>query len=146
MLGKLRRLSELSPGELLVFSQLVLFALLALAALTFVRLPRIGAFIASGANKRLLRSLPLFHDHYEIAQLARLCDLSARGMRGDGPCLIRSLLLFWLLKARGEQAKLLIGVRIEAGQFTSHAWIESRGIIVGDSDESALRFNILLHF
>lgn len=146
MIRKLRRLSKLSPGELLVFSQLLLLALIVRISLVFIALPRVTGFVAWGANQRLLRRLPLVHGHYEMTQLSCLADLAARGMRADGPCLIRSLLLFWLLKVRGEQADLFIGVRKDGAVFNSHAWIESDGIIVGDNEDGPFRFATLLRF
>ena len=133
MLRKLRRLSELSLGELLVFSQLVLLALIARVALALVALPRLSAFIGYGANRSLLRCLPLFQHYHDVSRLTHLADLAARGTRADGPCLLRSLLLFWLLRARGEQAELLIGVRKESSVLSSHAWIETGGAVIGDS-------------
>src|SRR5437773_12172427 len=102
MLRKLRRLSELSASELLVFFQLTAFAVAARFALTFLRLSRVMEFAARGANNRFLRCLPLFQIRYEIKRLTRLADYAARATRPGGPCLVRSLLLFWLLKARGE--------------------------------------------
>jgi hypothetical protein len=146
MLRKLRRVSELSPGELLVFWQLVLFALITRVALAVLALPRISAFIAYAANKSLWRCLPLFHHFHGIARLTRLADLAARGTRADGPCLIRSLLLFWLLKTRGENAELLIGVRKDGPVFNSHAWIESDGKILGENEHGPLQFATLLRF
>jgi len=59
---------------------------------------------------------------------------------------LRSLLLFWLLKARGEQAELLIGVRKETAALNSHAWIETRGTIIGDSAAMTGSFATLLRF
>ena len=144
MLRKLRRLAELSPAELLVFFQLTAFALAARFALTFLRLSRVAEFVARGANNRFLRSLPLFQNRYEITRLTRLADYAARATRPDGPCLLRSLLLFWLLKSRGEAAELLIGVSKEASALNSHAWIETQGNIIGDSTEMTGRFATLL--
>jgi hypothetical protein len=144
MLRKLRRLTELSASELLVFFQLTAFAVAARLALTFLRLSRVTEFVARGANNRFLRSLPLFQNRYEITRLTRLADYAARATRPGGPCLVRSLLLFWLLKARGEAAELLIGVSKEASALNSHAWIETQGNIIGDSTEMAGRFATLL--
>jgi hypothetical protein len=138
--------SELSPGELLVFLQLVLFALIVRVVLTSIALPRISAFIAYAAKNALLRNLPLFHHSHGISRLTRVADLAARGTRADGPCLIRSLLLFWLLKVRGEHAELLIGVRKDGPIFNSHAWIESDGKILGENEDGPLRFSTLLRF
>jgi transglutaminase superfamily protein len=146
MLRKLRRLSKLSPSELLVFSQLLLFAVGAHLALRFLALPRISAFIAWGANQRLLRWLPLLQNNYDIEQLTPLADLAARATRPDGPCLLRSLLLFWLLKTRGEPAELLIGVRKEGTVLSSHAWVKSHGKIVADTVTMTGGFATLLRF
>ena len=146
MIRKLRQLSKLSLGELLVVFQLVLFALVLRGALAVFALPRIRAFLAYAADDRFLRCLPLFQGQYEMTQLTRLADLTARGTRANGPCLIRSLLLFWLLKTRGEQVNLLIGVRKDGPVFNSHAWIESDGKILGENEHGPLQFATLLRF
>jgi transglutaminase superfamily protein len=146
MLRKLRRLRELSTGELLVLLQLVLFALLARMALMFVALPQIAQLLSWGANHRLLACLPAFHGRYEPHRLARLADLAARATRADGPCLLRSILLLWLLKARGEQPELLIGINKDNGKLNSHAWIEIKGIVMGDSMAMIRRFDPFLRF
>lgn len=39
-----------------------------------------------------------------------------------GRCLARSLTLWWMLRRRGLPAQLHIGLRLEAGQLTAHAW------------------------
>src|SRR5438067_1513737 len=144
MLRKLRRLSNFPPGELFILLQFVALALAARLALTFLRLSRVTECVARGANNRFLRCLPLFQHRYELTRLMRLADLAAKGLRSDGPCLLRSLLLFWLLKARGEHAELLVGVRKEASAINSHAWIESQGKVIGDSAQTALHFATLL--
>lgn len=146
MVRKLRRLSKLSPGELLVFFQLVLFALLARGALTFVALTRVMEFVARGADNRFLRSLPLFQNHYDMTRLSVLADLAAKGLCREGPCLLRSLLLFRLLKARGEPAELLIGVSKETSALQSHAWIETQGTVIGDNPAMTGGFATLLRF
>ena len=146
MLRKLRRLSELSPVELLVFCQLFFFALAARVTLRFIALSHFTKFLAVSAHNPLLRQFPLGHRCQETAQLAVVTGLAARAIRAEGPCLLRSLLLFWLLKARGEYAELLIGVSIEASGLNSHAWVESQGNVLGDSEESAFHFATLLRF
>ena len=69
-------------------------------------------------------------DHSRLIPLA---NLAARAVRRDGPCLLRSLIIFWLLKARGEQAELLIGVNKENEALQAHAWVETQGTTIGDS-------------
>src|SRR5438045_2704591 len=114
MLRKVHRLSKFSPGEIFILLQFTAFALVARLALTCFRLSRVMEVVARGANNRFLRCLPLFQNRYELTRLTRLADIAARATRPDGPCLLRSLLLFWLLKSRGEAAELLIGVSKEA--------------------------------
>jgi hypothetical protein len=136
----------LSPAELLVFFQLTALALAARLALMCLRLSRVTECVARGANNRFLRCFPLFQNRYEITQLTHLADYAARNTRADGPCLLRSLIIFWLLKARGEHAELLIGVCKEESALRSHAWIESHGRVVFDRPEMISDFANLLRF
>jgi transglutaminase superfamily protein len=49
-------------------------------------------------------------------------------------CLVRSLALQRLLDRRGiPGVELKIGVRLEQGSFSAHAWVEVNGRILGDS-------------
>jgi Transglutaminase-like superfamily len=146
MLRKLRRLSKFSPGEIFILLQFTAFALAARLALVCLRLSRVMEVVARCANNRFLRCLPLFQNRYDLTRLTRLADIAARIMRAGGPCLLRSLLLFWLLKARGEPAELLIGVSKETSGLQSHAWIESQGKIIADDLDMTGRFATLLRF
>jgi Transglutaminase-like superfamily len=146
MLRKLRRLSELSPGELLVFLQLVFFALSASLALRAVSPYRVIKLLSMASANSLLRRFPLLHRQRDYAQLTVLADLAARAIRPKGPCLFRALNLFWLLLARGEPVQLLIGVRKEGAVLNSHAWVESHERVFGDREESTVSFATLLRF
>ena len=58
----------------------------------------------------------------------------SRGLRiGDlqPRCLTRSLVLYALLRAQGEPAELVIGLKAEPGTADAHAWVELRGEDVG---------------
>ena len=146
MLRKLRRLSKLSPVELLVFFQLFLFALIVKLALRLLSLSRVINFLSVSARNPLLSQFPLGHRRQDSMQLTVIADLVARAIRAEGPCLLRSLLLFWLLKPRGEQAELLIGISKEASVLNSHAWIESDGTVIGDNIAVIGSFATLLRF
>ena len=60
----------------------------------------------------------------------RLAELTAIAGR-HGPlsvtCLRQSLLLYWLLRRRGLQPDLRLGVRKQAEALDAHAWIELDG-------------------
>jgi hypothetical protein len=86
------------------------------------------------------------HGCYAVAHLTRLADIAARVTHGQGRCLGRSLLLFWLLKVRGEPAELLIGISKEAASLHGHAWIQLRQRVIGDHPQFIGRFTLLLRF
>lgn len=146
MLRTIRTLNRFSATELLVLVQLSIFSLIAMAGLRFLPLPRIIDFLARCANFRWSRHLPVFQNRCDARQLTRLAGVAARITRGGGPCLMRSLVLFWLLKARGEAAQLVIGVSKEASALNGHAWIECHGRILADSAEMTASFARLLRF
>jgi Transglutaminase-like superfamily len=145
-LRNLRRLSEISLNEWLFLAQLVPFTLAARVAVKWVALPRLMGFMARCMGNRWLGRFPVNHSCYEVAQLALLADVAARVTHGQGRCLGRSLLLFWLLKVRGEPAELSIGISKDAAALHSHAWIELRGRVIGDHPQLIRRFVSLLRF
>jgi len=66
----------------------------------------------------------------ELQQAERLAQLaSIAGRRGVAParCLSQALLLRALLRRRGLDAVLQVGVRKDAGEFDAHAWVELDG-------------------
>jgi hypothetical protein len=138
--------SEISLNEWLFLAHLLPFTLAARVAVQLVALPRLVDFMARCAGNRWLGRFPVNHGCYEVEQLALLADIAAWITHGQGRCLGRSLVLFWLLKPRGEPAELLIGISKGASALHSHAWIESRRGVIGDHPQLIRRFVILLRF
>jgi hypothetical protein len=146
MLRKLHRLADVSPSEWLLLPQLALCALGVGIALRITTLPRLTGFIGRCAKNRWLRHFPFFHAQHQLAQLVILADWATRITLAPGPCLTRSLLLFWLLKAQGEPTELFIGISKETAALHGHAWIETQGQVVSDSPTMTGRFATLLRF
>ncbi|WP_158241497.1 lasso peptide biosynthesis B2 protein [Novosphingobium sp. TH158] len=48
--------------------------------------------------------------------------------RFRGNCLSQSVTLWWLLRLRGIDTKLCIGIDRRSEQFSAHAWVEHRGL------------------
>jgi hypothetical protein len=71
---------------------------------------------------------------------ARLVEAAARRGPYRATCLPRSVTLWWLLRRRGIDSDLRIGVRKEAGKFEAHAWVELRGLVLNDDEEVRERF------
>jgi len=79
-------------------------------------------------------------DADEARALGRLVDAAARRGPGRPTCLPKSLTLWWLLRRRGIDSTLRIGVRTANGRLEAHAWVEYAGQVVNDTDDVAQRF------
>jgi hypothetical protein len=104
------------------------------AALRFVGLGRIQHWLAARSSP----SRP--HAFKEAERLARLLDLAAKHTWTPTTCLTRSLALVWLLRRRGIEVQLRLGVRRAAGMLEAHAWTECGGAPVNDSERISERF------
>ncbi len=70
----------------------------------------------------------------ELAAAERLAELaSIAGRRGliSATCLRQSLLVYALLRRRGLQPELKIGVRKQGGEMDAHAWVAVGAISLG---------------
>lgn len=132
MLSIPRRLASLTFIELVLLLQLVILSLGLRTLLATVALPRLLSYLSYMASAPLLDRIPLFHTRYAADRLFTLIDLATAGRGRDGRCLPRSVLLFWLLAARRESVQLCLGVTKHTTSLNGHAWIELRGIVVGD--------------
>ena len=140
----LRKLAKISASEWLLLPQMIFFSLGAAVVLKLAGLSHLVGLMTQCAVEPRLRFFPLLHRRHEIARLTILVELATRITHGQKRCLPRSLLMFWLLKARGEPAKLLIGVSKMASTLESHAWIEVKGKVVIDSPEMTGHFATIL--
>ncbi len=122
-------LRALSPSELLVFTQLTGLAVGCRAALRALPLDRVSRVARTlGDHPTLLagRTLPR-------ERLAELADLAARVTGRRTRCLVRSLLLFALLRGRGDEIAIVIGLARRADGLQGHAWIERGPEVVGET-------------
>ena len=76
----------------------------------------------------------------EIMGLANLVNRAARLVRIPANCLTRSLLLGWLLRRRGVASQLRIGVKMDNGSLSAHAWVEYAGIPINDQPDVGEQF------
>lgn len=63
-------------------------------------------------------------DAPQVDAIARLVAAAARHGPYKARCLSRSLALQWLLRRRGMETDLRVGVRKVAGRLEAHAWLE----------------------
>jgi hypothetical protein len=69
--------------------------------------------------------------HDTARRIARLVAIAASRGAYRANCLRQSLALRWLLKRRGIDTELRIGVRKEGNALRAHAWVEHEGSPVG---------------
>jgi hypothetical protein len=89
-------------------------------------------------RKPLRVANPLAAD--ELQRLGRLVNSAAHQALGPANCLTRSLYLWSLLRRRGIDSQLRIGVRLTQGQLEAHAWVEHAGIPVNDRPDVSADF------
>jgi hypothetical protein len=97
---------------------------------TVARLAPVGP-VPRGDEAALLR---------EGRATARLVEAAARHGPCRATCLPRSLTLWWLLRRRGIDGDLRIGVRKGAGRLEAHAWVELGGLVLNDGGDVRERY------
>lgn len=140
---KLDRLRRLSLRDFVMLAQLVAFCGVIALALRAISWRRVSQMIVSGSRVRWLRRFPLFHLGYAIENLSSLVEMASSACPRNR-CLVRSMVLLWLLRARGESAEVVLGVRKRAGIFEAHAWTVSERGLVGDQPEAIAEFEMLM--
>jgi transglutaminase superfamily protein len=68
---------------------------------------------------------------YPPANLSRAVDRAFAPLPDDPTCLVRSLVLFRLLREQGDEAEVVIGLPERPTTHAAHAWVELDGRDVG---------------
>lgn len=71
---------------------------------------------------------------------ARMVQVAGRRFPCRTNCLHQSVTLWWLLRRRGIESDLRIGVRKKANQLEAHAWVECQGHVLNDLPDFNERF------
>ncbi len=76
----------------------------------------------------------------EARAMRRALDIAARHTLVRPTCLTRSVTLWWLLRRRGIESTVRIGVRTANGGLEAHAWVERNGEVLNDSGDVGKQF------
>jgi hypothetical protein len=144
MLSKLRRLTDLPLVEQTLLLQLTVLLLGLRVALSAIPLPRLMSLFSRMASSPLLNRIPWLHIRCTLDRLVTLLDLATAVSLRNGGCLPRSLLLFWLLRARRQPASVCLGVTKEQTSLEGHAWVEQDGAVLGDTRSFIHRYTLML--
>jgi hypothetical protein len=137
---KWARVWRLTWGERLLLLQAVALLPTTALALRLAGFRRCQAALARVAPLTAGRDAADGRAINEGRRVARMVDTAARHGPCRAACLTRSLLLWALLRRRGIDGDLRIGVRKEAGRFQAHAWVELRGTVLNDGRDVHERF------
>lgn len=141
----MRRGADLAVLELLVAAQLVPLAAISSVLVRTVDLRTLTAALARASASSPWKHLPLGHASIEGPdRVARVAGAASRFVQGPPSCLVQSVLVFWMLSARGLVPSLQLGVTPGGGNFAAHAWVELAGRVVGEPPETVARFTRLV--
>lgn len=80
-------------------------------------------------------------DSLEVAwHLQRLVSLASRVHFFHATCLTRACTLLWLLRRRGINSEMRIGVSRSGEAIGAHAWVEVLGEAIGEPEDIGERF------
>lgn len=138
----LRRWLHLVPTGRALVAQAVVLMLVARLGLEFFPLrknpsllTRIAALLPDGEVWRAVTT----------DSVGWAVSIAARTIPGDNTCLVQALVAQQLLRRAGYSAELHVGVAKQGdGNWVSHAWVESNGVVVvGGSATSLVQYNQL---
>jgi hypothetical protein len=132
----LRKLLQLSKLEAWLLFQAAMLLPAVRLALHFITVSRLQDFGATAIHEpRSPRLSP--------QATARLVRVAAQRGLYRSKCLDQSLVLRWLLRRQGIDARIVFGARKEDERMEAHAWVEVDGVAIGEDDGVNHRFTPL---
>jgi hypothetical protein len=74
---------------------------------------------------------------HDIDEIVAATEAAARILPGQPRCLVRSLTLFRMLRSRGRQPIMRIGIQYSAQRLVAHAWVQIDDHVIGDRPDVA---------
>lgn len=125
----------LSPAEKRSFlTAWGMFPLIALS-LRALGYGRTYALLARGEYKIVDNTSQVSETCEVCEQISKMTRLAVQNTLIRPTCLVRSLTLWWLLRRRGIESGLRIGVRMREGKMEAHAWVERAGRVLNDAPD-----------
>lgn len=136
MLNLLRKFGRLPADSKWLIAQSVLILATTSAALRLIGLQRLLEIIQRMSKP----PKEVEHSQKEIDVYASLFSAVARRWPLPLKCLGRSVALCWLLRARGIDAAVHIGVRKDDAALDAHAWVQIGELVINETDGVADRY------
>lgn len=87
-------------------------------------------------------SVSIVHKHLSPQEIAAIVDLGTAQLPFMPSCLIRSLVLWMLLRRHSFESSLCVGVRKDGEDLNAHTWIEYQGEVLNDQPDIRQRFAV----
>lgn len=129
---------SLTRAERWAWWQAWVLLMLARVGVRVMPLPRLQSLLSPGVPE--LGTTDAQEVWPTVQNLQRLVSMAARYHPHRVGCLPRAVALQALLAQRGIVSNLRIGVCMEAGRLSAHAWLECGGQPVGESEPALQRF------
>ena len=139
-----RKFRELSPIRRATAVRAVALLPVVSIMLRVVGLRRSARVLRCLSQPRPLSDASAKDDLRRVAEtIAGAVQAVARRHPFPSSCLSRSLVVWSLLRRRGVDSHLRIGVRKQEGRFQAHAWVEHRGRPLGNDTICRIQYAAL---
>ncbi len=133
---------SLLEWQLLVTSAILLpLTALGLHLFGLKRTQQFMKYFAPNIPTTSLREEQKLHDGQIVA---RMVSVAANHGIYRANCLKKSLVLWWLLKRKGIEAGLHIGVQKEGELLNAHSWVDINGNVLIDDENTIQDFRTLI--
>ena len=133
---RLRKLLQLSSSEAWLLVQAAVLLPAVRLALRFVTVARLQNVAERALNSPRSRQI-------SAQAAARIVRVVAQHGLYHFKCLDQSLVLGWLLRRQGIDARIVFGARKEDQQMEAHAWVEVDGVTVSEDEGEHQTFSSL---
>ena len=134
-MNSLKKLAALSFQEWLLLFQALLILPPVTLSLKLIGLKKTQALLTRFSPKPTSNPLTILQAPTE----ARM--VNAIAFRLGIACLGRSVALWWILRLRGIDSQVCLGVNKEQDEFHAHAWVEHEGNVLNDRPDVRERYN-----
>ena len=140
-----RNLRSLSARQWVVLPQLVIMATAITLGLRIASFAVVVRAVSHASSSALFGWIPAFQNGCSISELVRITKIASR-VSFRNRCLVRSLVLFWLMCARDEPAEIVLGAAKQGSQFLAHAWTLHNSSPLGEDIRTLDQFAVLAKF
>jgi hypothetical protein len=140
-----RRLGVLGGRQWLMLSQLVLLAGGISVGLRITSFAKVVEAVANIAKNSYFGWFPMARGKCAFDEQILLVGIASR-ISPRNQCLVRSLMIFWLMCARHEAAEIVLGVNKRGEEFRAHAWALNRSGVIGDDPTVLEEFSVLARY